>query len=70
MRVLMETNQQGKLRITNEDTGEDITDDIGRVDIYIDTQKKVVATIELRNVQLKLKVKSDDDQDSRRNDGR
>lgn len=64
MRLILETNQQGKLRIINEDTGEDITSSVGRVDIWVNTQKKVTANIEFRDVELKLRVESKDDSDS------
>jgi hypothetical protein len=60
MKILMETNKQGRLIITNEETGEDITNQVGRIDIYINSQKHVSATLELRDVQLKLKVSSYD----------
>ena len=56
----METDAQGKLRIINQENGDDITDMVGRIEIYVSANKKVVATLELRDVELKLKVKSDD----------
>lgn len=60
MKLLMETDQQGKLKITNEETGEDITDNVSRIDIYINNQKHISATLELRDVKLKLRVQSYD----------
>lgn len=61
MKILIETTPTGKLKITNTDTGEDITNQVGRIDIYINSQKHVSATLELRDVQLKLKVTSYDE---------
>jgi len=58
MNVLISTNPAGVVKITNKDTGEDITKDIKRIDLYINSRGIVTAGLEFKNVELKLELKS------------
>ncbi len=55
-KIRLETNQHGKLRVYDDDTGEDITNSTGRVDIYVTSRNTVSALIEFKDVNLKVKV--------------
>jgi hypothetical protein len=58
MRIAITTNKKGLVRIFNKDTDEDITDDIKRIDIYVNSRGLVTAGLEFKNVELKLELKS------------
>ncbi len=57
MKVIIQTNEKGKLEVIDETTGKSL-ENVGKVEIFITSTNKVTASIEFKDVQLKLKVSS------------
>ena len=61
MKILIQTNSQGKLEVVNRDTGE-IVEGIKRIRIYTNAYNRPSATIEFKDTDIKLRLKGDDDE--------
>lgn len=55
MKILVETDKTGKIRIINKDSNTDITNSVKRIDIFINYKKEVSVMLEFQDVELKIR---------------
>lgn len=53
MKILVRTNEKGKVEVLNRDTGE-ILENITRIDVYINWKGYPTVNIEFKDVQLEI----------------
>ena len=53
MKILVQTNQEGRVEVVNRDTGK-VIDNIKRIDVYINYRGVPTVNIEFKDVELKL----------------